>query len=74
MTDILLKHSLLDKSAQQEISDFVDYLLSKKRVQKTTPLADYKKKILSVSTWSEEDLKNFDDNHYLFNLRKINEW
>ena len=74
MTDISLKYSLLDKTAKQEINDFVDFLLSRKRIQKMTPISDYKKKILSVSTWTDSDLKNFDDNQKLFNQWRVEEW
>ena len=39
-----------------------------------TPISDYKKKILSVSTWTDSDLKNFDDNQKLFNQWRVEEW
>ena len=55
MTDISIKYSLLDKTSKQEINDFIDFLLSKKSTHKEIQLTDYKKKILTVSTWSDED-------------------
>ncbi len=69
MTDISAKYSLLDKTSKQEINDFIDFLLSKKRTHKETYLSDYKKKILSVSVWSDADIKLFKEESFLMNQR-----
>ena len=61
MEEILSKYNLLDQTARKEVLDFVDFLLSKKRIERK-PLSAYKKKIQSVSTWSDEELKVFDKN------------
>ena len=74
MTDISIKYSLLDKTSKQEINDFIDFLLSKKSAHKEIPLTDYKKKILTVSTWSDEEIKVFKDNENLFNQWSIEKW
>jgi hypothetical protein len=39
-----------------------------------TPKADYKKKLIQVSTWSEEDLKSFKDGRTAFDNLKIEQW
>lgn len=42
--------------------DFKDFQLRKKRQHGNKTLSDYKEKIRSLTTWSEEDLKIFDEN------------
>lgn len=72
MTDLMLKYNLLNKSAQQEVNDFLDFLLSKQKIKK--PNIDYKIKIHTVSTWSDSDLAVFKNNQSLFNQWRIEEW
>lgn len=72
MTDLMLKYNLLNKSAQQEVNDFLDFLLSKQKIKKTN--IDYKIKIHTVSTWSDSDLAVFKNNQSLFNQWRIEEW
>ena len=73
MSDILSKYNLLDKAARKEVLDFIDLLLSKKKAKKKS-LSAYKEKILSVSTWTDEELKVFDENRKFFNQWKTEEW
>jgi len=72
MADIVLKYNLLSKNAQQEVNDFLDFLLSKQTTQK--PNKDYRTKILSVSTWTDSDLNIFKDNQSLFDQWRVEEW
>ena len=72
MSDLVVKYSLLNKTAQQEVNDFLDFLLSKQKSQKT--IMDYKTKINAVSTWSDSDLAVFKINQLLFNQWRIEEW
>jgi hypothetical protein len=72
MSDLVVKYSLLNKTAQQEVNDFLDFLLSKQKSQKTN--MDYKTKINAVSTWSDSDLAVFKINQLLFNQWRIEEW
>ena len=74
MADITLKYSLLNKTAKQEINDFMDFLLSRQKRNKKSPISSYKKKILNVSTWTVLDLKIFQENKKLFNQWEIREW
>ncbi len=67
MTDIISKYKLLNKSARQEVNDFMDFLLSKQKAKKRNSISNYKRKILSVSTWSDSDLMIFEKNKSLFN-------
>ena len=74
MSDITLQYSILDTTAKREVRDFIDYLLSKSRTIKRKTLPAYKKKILSVSIWTDEDMKVFNENRKLFNQWKVEEW
>lgn len=74
MTDIISKYRLLNKSAQQEVNDFMDFLLSKQKAKRTESISNYKKKILNVSTWSESELSIFEQNKSLFNHWKVEKW
>lgn len=72
MSDLILKYNSLSKTAQKEVDDFLDFLLSKQKSQKTN--LDYKIKIHAVSTWSDSDLAVFRKNQKLFNKWRIEEW
>ncbi|RYD83219.1 MAG: hypothetical protein EOP53_01455 [Sphingobacteriales bacterium] len=74
MDDISLKYSLLDKSAREEIRDFIDFLIAKKKVAKKSVLSSYKKKILKVSTWDADSLDAFTENQKLMITWKPKEW
>ena len=74
MEEILSKYNLLDKDAQKEVVDFVDFLLSKTRTIRKKALSNYKNKILSVSTWTDEELKVFEENKKIFNQWKVERW
>ncbi len=65
---------MLNKESQKEVHDFLDFLLSKQMRKNNTSKSSYKKRILSVSTWSEEDVDEVVKNSKLFNNWKINEW
>jgi len=65
--DNTLKYDLLGPFEKKEVQDFIDFLFSKnKEVKQSAPSGDYKKKILSVSTWSENDVKVFEENRKHF--------
>lgn len=69
MSDILLKYKLLNKSAQKEVADFIDFLLKKYPSRKKNEVKNYKEKILNVSTWTESDIEEI-----LENQKKLNQW
>ncbi|MFC6099700.1 hypothetical protein [Olivibacter domesticus] len=60
MSDIQLKYNLLDAASKREVSDFVDFLLNKKK-KKTESISSYKKKILKVSSWTDEDIAKIEE-------------
>jgi hypothetical protein len=71
MNEIVVKYNKLDKSARQELNDFMDFLLSKQIKENPGLLTTYKNRILKVSVWSASDLKIFDENQKLLNNWKI---
>ena len=74
MSDLVVKYNKLNKTARQEVNDFMDFLLSKQNTNKTNFPGIYKDKILSVSIWADSDLKIFDENQKLFNQWRVQEW
>jgi hypothetical protein len=64
MSELELKFNSLDFNEQRIILDMMNLLILKKTPSKPS---EYKKKILKISTWSEEDLKVFEEN-------KITSW
>ena len=74
MNDIAIKYNKLNKIRRQELNDFLDFLLSRQKNDKKNLLTGYKKRILFVSTWSDEDCKLIEENQKAFNLWKIQEW
>jgi hypothetical protein len=74
MDSSILKYNLLNPFEKKEVKDFIDFLLNKKHHSPKPEPTDYKNKILSVSTWSEEDMKVFDENQNRFNQWPPTTW
>lgn len=74
MNEVLLKYEALDTFLQKQVLEFMDYLLAMRNKVKTVNMSAYKKKILKVSTWSEDDMKIFDENAKRFNQWTITEF
>lgn len=75
MSELLVKIQSLDEQAQQEVVDFVDFLLEKKGRRKPPHNSDdYRERLINISVWSEEDLKPIEEARRLFNNMAINEW
>jgi hypothetical protein len=69
----ILKYDLLNSAEKKEVSDFIDFLVSKKK--KTPKKGDaYRKQILKVSVWTEEGIKIFETNKAGFNEWKPQTW
>lgn len=56
MSELLLKYNALDDMLQKEVLDFIDFLLYRKNSAKNVSLSEFKKNILEISTWSEDDI------------------
>jgi hypothetical protein len=74
MNDITLKYYFLDNTEKQEINDFIEFLLSKKSRKKPNQLSEFKKRLLSVSTWSDSDIDAINKGSEMFNEWKVEEW
>ena len=74
MTDIVVKYNSLNKTARQEVNDFMDFLLSRQKSIKADLQTAYKTKILGVSVWSDTDCKFFEENQNLLNQWRVPEW
>jgi len=74
MSDMSLKYRMLDRSAKEEVNDFINFLFSRQLSKKNLSIAGYKKKILSVSVWEDSDLEIFKENQKLFSSWAIQEW
>jgi len=72
MDNILLKYNALDPASKKQVSDYIDTMLARmKNIKKKQ--SPYKQRILSVSAWSENDLKPLQENRS-FNQFKSEEW
>jgi hypothetical protein len=74
MTDLGFKYNLLDTSSKREVLDFMDFLLTKRAKTRRSLKADYKKKILKVSVWSDSDIDLMIQNQQKLNQWKTQEW
>jgi hypothetical protein len=73
MLDGILKYELLNTSEKKEVNDFIEFLFSKKK-REVASMSNYKKKILSVGVWSDEDVKIFEENNTKMNQWKPESW
>jgi hypothetical protein len=64
--DLELKYHLLDNLEKKEVMDFIDFLLHKRSRKKEKTTTDYQKRILSVSVWNDDDVKQFEENNRSF--------
>ncbi len=62
----LLKYNLLNSFEKEEVRDFIDFLFNKKKQEPKSEPSEYKNKLLSVSIWSDKDIKEFESNNKLF--------
>ena len=74
MNEVLVKYNELDILMQQQVLEFMDYLLSKKDTVKPVNMSEYKKRLLDISTWSEDSIKVFYENVKSFNQWNIAEF
>lgn len=90
MSEIILKYNLLDDLGKQEVQDFIEFLLNKGRKKaesisaKSPPkmeepkeetfMEKYRKNLLEVSVWTDEDVAVFEENRKKFNEWTVEEW
>ena len=74
MDSAILKYDLLNSFEKKQVQDFIDFLFSKKKDAPNSDSSSYKNKILNVSTWSNEELKVFDENAKFFDQWHPTAW
>lgn len=74
MDNISIKYKILNQKDRRKLNAFLDYLLSKQDSVQQTSTAEYKKRILKIPVWSEDDLRGFKINQEAFNNWKVEEW
>ena len=74
MNQLTLKYNQLNNFSKKEISDFLDYLLSKEIKNTKTKTEEYKRKILKVSTWTDVEIAEMEKNIKTFGKWNIQEW
>lgn len=74
MSEFTLKILSLDKEAQQEVADFVDFLITKKgRIKKRDP-ETYRQLLMTISVWSDEDIDPIDEARHNFDNWTATKW
>lgn len=75
MEELLLKFEKLNPFRKQELLDFLEFLLNKQgEPMEATPYAAYKKEILEVSVWSEEEISVLEENRKKLGQWQVPEW
>lgn len=72
MGDLLSKFEMLDNASKQQLLDYLDFLLSKTR--KKFSYEAYRKRILTVGTWTDEDIKPIEEANQLIDNWNIKGW
>ncbi|MFB9842767.1 hypothetical protein [Mucilaginibacter ginsenosidivorans] len=72
MDSLLLKYNSLDPDSKKQVMDYIDTMVARMKKPKRAQ-SEYKKRILSIPVWSEEDIKPITDRSP-FNTFKPEEW
>ncbi len=77
MAELLLKYDLLDPLGKQQLLEYLNLLLSTKAKKKEGPKFDvnaYRKSLLKVSVWSDEDIALIEEARQHLNSWQVKEW
>lgn len=74
MGDLLSKFELLDKEGKEQLLDYLDFLLSKKKKKGKFDVKAYRESLLKVGVWSDEDIAPIEEARQLVNNWKVREW
>ncbi|MBX2891427.1 MAG: hypothetical protein KF734_10900 [Saprospiraceae bacterium] len=75
MGELLSKFELLDADAKQQLLDYLDFLVSKKKKEKAKfDVKAYRENLLKVGVWSDEDIAPVEEARQLLNNWRIKEW
>ena len=72
MDNTILKYNSLDPVSKKQVRDYIDMMIARMKNFKKNQ-SPYKKRILTISTWSEDDIKPIKDAH-AFNHFRAEEW
>ena len=74
MDELFRKYKALSPQGQQEVNDFLDFILSRHPKKKVFDTKAWKEKVQEVSVWSEADIQVLEENSKLFSQWKPEEW
>jgi hypothetical protein len=74
MGELLSKFELLDSESKQQLLDYLDFLVSKKKKKAKFDVEAYRESLLKVSVWSDEDIAPIEEARQLINQWKVKEW
>ncbi|MGG7662552.1 hypothetical protein [Dyadobacter sp. BHUBP1] len=75
MNDLIQTYNQLSNTQQKQLVAFANLLLLRQKAkQPTGNLTDWKDRITKVSTWSEEDIKVFEQNAKHLNEWRVQDW
>jgi hypothetical protein len=73
MGELVSKFELLDPEGKQQLLDFLEFLLEKRKEEKFDYEA-YRKRILTVGVWTDEEIAPLEEARQLVNNWKVQEW
>ena len=73
MDEAIVKYNQLDKASRVAVSKFIEFLYAKKN-NKGNKLSEFKKDILNISAWNDEDIEIYKEVRRFMNEWKIDEW
>jgi hypothetical protein len=72
MGELISKFELLDMEGKQQLLDYLEFLLSRKKEK--FDYETYRKRILTVGVWTDEDIAPIEEARQLINNWKVQEW
>lgn len=74
MNDFSSKYHLLDSKSKEAVNQYIDSLLDDSKLDVLEFNTAYKKRILSVSIWTSEDIVPFEINKAHINSLPVQKW
>ncbi|MEM9339878.1 MAG: hypothetical protein AAGA66_14170, partial [Bacteroidota bacterium] len=71
---LFVKYNMLSPTVQQEVNDFLDFVLTKHKGEKAFDMKVWKSKIKNVSVWSPADIQMIEESRDQFKDWKTEEW
>jgi len=74
MNDIHAKYNKLNHVSKKEVDDLINFLLKNQHLKKPIKSSEYKKAILNVSIWEEDDMSDLNQSINRMNQWKVENW